>query len=139
MLYWGGPRGFSATNRWEVEAVGPSGLNLRGVGNSYDRGLYEDFISSAHAIAQGESPARISWKAETPHRTAVRFQVRVAESEASLESAPWRGPDGPDSWYTSSGSTLRGLSGSWIQYKARLSTPNGGATPYLEAVTITFQ
>lgn len=139
MLYWGGPDGFSPKRRWEVQTVGPSGLNLRDVGNSYDRGLYEDYVSSAYKIAKGEKPIAISWKADTPHNTAVKFQIRVADKETGLASADWYGQHGKGSWYTKSGSKIKGLKGKWIQYRARLITPNGGATPYLTAVTIKFK
>jgi hypothetical protein len=38
LLYWGSPEGFSPDIRLELEAIGPSGMNLRDLGNSYDRG-----------------------------------------------------------------------------------------------------
>jgi hypothetical protein len=139
MLYWGGPKGFSDENRWEVEAVGPSGLNLRDPGNSYDRGLYEDYISSAYEIPNGADPKSISWQAETPFRSKVKFQVRVADIMQSLSESNWHGPDGQQSWYTKSGTELSKIKGRWIQYRARLMTQDGGATPYLSRVTIQFE
>ena len=120
-------------------AVGPSGLNLRDPGNSFDRGLYEDYFSSPFKIPDGEKPVRISWKAETPHGTSVSFRVRVADQRTDLESAEWIGPKGTDRWFTQTGSAIPGLNGNWIQYRARLVTPNGGATPYLTSVTVTFE
>ncbi len=139
MLYWGGPDGFSDRRRWEVEAVGPSGLNLRDVGNSYDRGLYEDYVSSAHETGKGEIPASIAWEAEIPHGASVQFQVRSAASERKLGSARWMGPDGADFWFTKSKSKIRDVNGRWIQYRTRLITPNGGATPVLTSVTIEME
>jgi hypothetical protein len=139
MVYWGGSDGFSSDERWEFPAVGPSGMNVRDLGNSYDRGLYEDYISSAHEIASGEKPASIVWKAETPHRTAVQFQIRTAANKDGLSAAPWTGPDGPDSWFTESDSAIPPTDGKWIQYRARLTTPNGGPTPYLTSVTLKFK
>jgi hypothetical protein len=142
MLYWGGPDGFSPKRRWDFESRGPSGMNVRDPGNSYDREQYEDYISSAHRIPAGEKPASIDWVAETPHKTAVQFQVRTAASEADLDNATWIGPGGADSWFSRSGASLRqrkDLNGQWIQYRARLLTPNGGPTPYLTSVTISFE
>ncbi|MBN2357785.1 hypothetical protein JXO59_16865, partial [candidate division KSB1 bacterium] len=138
MLYWGGPDGFSADRRWEAMAIGPSGLNVRDLGNSYDRGLYEDYFSSIHQIPDGEQPDAISWRAETPHGTSVKFQLRVADNSAKLEKAPWMGPDSADSWYTTSGSKIKNVRGKFIQYRARLQSPNGAGTPYLQGVTIRF-
>jgi hypothetical protein len=139
LLYWGGPNGFSKDNRLEFMAVGPSGLNLRDPGNSYDRGLYEDYISSVHQINKSETPASIRWEAETPFGTAVSFQVRVADTEKEIENSKWRGPGGEDSWYTKPGSEIVALHGKFIQYRARLISPNDAATPYLTAVEIAFK
>ncbi|UCE04488.1 MAG: hypothetical protein JSW07_12740, partial [bacterium] len=139
MLFWGGPEGFSNEDRWEVMATGPSGLNNRDLGNSYDRGLYEDYISSAHKIPDGEKPVFISWKVETPHGTSVKFQVRIADEKSDLEQAEWFGSKGKDTWFTQSGSKIKGLKGNWIQYRVRLMTPNGGATPYLTTIKINFE
>jgi len=139
MLYWGGPDGFSEKNRWEVIAAGPSGLNLRDAGNSYDRGLYEDYISSIKTITESEVPASINWEAETPFRTEVHFQLRTSDNESDLSQSEWVGPNGKNSWFTESGSEIQGVSGKFIQYRARLITPNGAATPYLTSVTISFE
>jgi hypothetical protein len=136
MLYWGGPDGFSPQRRLEIPSIGPSGLNVRDAGNSYDRGLYEDYISSPYPVPAGERPTRIEWTAETPHGTAVRFQVRAARTDGDLASSMWCGPQGQDTWYTEPGPLTDGIDGPWIQYRARLITPNGAATPYLTRVTI---
>ena len=139
MLYWGGPNGFSDERRWEVEATGVSGLNLRDLGNSYDRGLYEDYVSSIHRIPDDEKPVSISWEAETPHGTSVKFQVRVAEEKSDLESTIWFGANGKNTWFTQRETKIKELKGNWLQYRARLVTPNGAATPYLTAVSIQFE
>lgn len=139
MLYWGGPDGFSPSRRWEVMAQGPSGLNLRDPGNTYDRGLYEDFTSSAFNIPGEEQLASIDWTAETPFGTKVQFQVRTADTKADLDKSTWIGPQGQDSWWTKPQSISKQPSGRWIQYRARLQTPNGGPTPYLSRVALTFE
>ncbi|MDQ7817982.1 MAG: VCBS repeat-containing protein [Melioribacteraceae bacterium] len=138
LLYWGGPNGFSKENRSEFMAVGPSGLNLRDPGNSYDRGLYEDYFSSVYKIPENESPAKIKWEAETPHGTSIHFQIRVADDESSLEKSDWMGSEGKHSWFTESGSQIHNIKGKFIQYRARLISPNGAATPYLSNVEINF-
>ncbi|MFC2135604.1 FG-GAP repeat domain-containing protein, partial [Bacteroidota bacterium] len=138
-LYWGSENGFSKENRIELPAIGPSGLNPRDAGNSYNRALYEDYISSVHEIPKNELPYEISWEAETPFGTEVRFQVRTADDKNKIEASEWGGPDGIDSWYIKSRSSLQNLKGKFIQYRARLITPNGAATPYLTSVLISFK
>jgi hypothetical protein len=139
MLYWGSPNGYSDDNRWEVEGIGPSGLNLRDAGNSHDRGLYEDYISSSYKLKKHEKPVSISWEAETPLGTSVKFQIRSSDSESKLTTANWIGPDGNNTWFTSKDSKIRNVNKRWIQYRARLTTPNGGPTPYLTSVVIAFE
>lgn len=139
MLYWGSPNGFSDDNRLEIEGIGPSGLNLRDAGNSYDRGLYEDYVSSAYHLKGNEKPSSITWEAETPLGTSVKFQIRSADSKEALTSAKWIGPNGKDTWFTIKNSMIAGINNEWIQYRARLITPNSGPTPYLTAVSILFE
>jgi hypothetical protein len=139
MLYWGGKDGYSPEARWDFVANGPHAMNVRDVGNGVDRGLYEDYISPAHQVSNGEHAARLRWEAETPLGTIVKFQLRAADTKDGLDKASWRGPKGADSWFTSADSELEGLDGAWIQYRARLTTPNGGPTPYLKSVTVQFR
>jgi hypothetical protein len=139
LLYWGGPEGYSAENRLELEAIGPSGMNLRDLGNSYDRELYEDYISSVYQIKSGLKPTKIEWEAETPFGTAVQFQIRIADKPEKLELSNWMGIDGKGSWFTDSGSKIQNMAGKYIQYKARLKTPNGAATASLKGVKINFE
>jgi hypothetical protein len=66
----------------------------------------------------------------------VKFQVRCAASREALGSAAW------GQWIEKSGSEIASGNNNgakWVQYRARLTTPNGGATPYLSSVTITFK
>ncbi|MFC2084363.1 FG-GAP repeat domain-containing protein [Bacteroidota bacterium] len=139
LLYWGSEKGFSKENRVEFPAIGPSGLNPRDAGNSYNRGLYEDYISSVYSIKESEILSSIKWIAKKPFGTDVKFQVRTADNKNNLQLSEWLGPDGSDSWYKESGSKLTGYKGKYIQYRARLITPNGAATPYLTSVTISFE
>lgn len=137
-IYWGGPGGLRAEKRTEIPGIGPHILMLRDLGNAYNRGLYEDYVSSPHKTPTGEVLARVWWEAETPRGTAVLLQIRCANTQEKLSGAVWQGPDAPDTWFTISGSSVRNAKGQWIQYRARLTTPNGAASPYLTAVTIEF-
>jgi hypothetical protein len=139
MVYWGGKTGFSPERRLLIPSYGPHPVNIRDLGNSYDRGLHEDYVSSAHEIPAGQAPAEIRWEAETPLKTSVQFQVRVAATREGLQSAQWVGPRGKEGWFGKRGLKIERAEGRWIQYRARLITPNGGATPYLTSVTIAFK
>ena len=81
----------------------------------------------------------IKWSAQTLHGANVTFQLRSAESHHALKEARWNGPGGAESWYDRSGAAIEPLPGLWIQYRARLQTPNGGPTPYLTSVTVQYE
>jgi len=138
-LYWGSAQGFSEDRQTHIPAVGPSGMNVRDAGNSYDRGLYEDYISSVYEIKKDLKPSEISWKTETPNSTEVIFQLRSTENRQDLQNASWQGAHGENSWYKQSESEIAGLSGKWLQYRARFVTPDAGSTAYLTEVKILFK
>ena len=136
-IYWGGTDGYSYDRRHWFQTFGPHFGRLRDVGNIYDRQLREEYVSAILEAPAGRSPGRLRWKALTPHGTGVRFQVRSASSQAALESSPWRGPEGPGSYFRQSGTALRLPPGEgWLQYRAILTTPDGGSTPVLQEVAI---
>jgi hypothetical protein len=139
MLFWGGPDGYSADHRSGIPGRGPSGLNLRDPGNTYDRGFYEDYVSSGYPIPDDTRAVAIGWKATTPFGTRVEFQIRTADSEGALDDAPWTGARGNETWWTEPGPVNHADDGQWIQYRARFQTPNAGASPVLSSVTIVFE
>lgn len=137
MLYWGGREGFSKENRWEMVEVGTSGLNPRDLGNSYDRELYEDYTSSVHELESEQTVSKINWEAEIQHGTKVTLQLRAAGTIEKLAATEWTGAKGLNTWFTKSGD-VKGVSGKYVQYRARLSTPDGAGTPYLTSVRVTY-
>jgi hypothetical protein len=139
-LYWGGPAGFSADRKLNILG---RGVHFRKttdeIGHVYNRGFLFDYVSSAYNYG-GKQPLWISWKAEEPHRSKVKFQVRVAQSRAGLEKAVWRGAKGKDTYFTNRNSSLKHLpKGSWMQYRAVLDTYNGVHSPILDAVVVAFE
>ncbi len=140
VLYWNGPDGFSLQDRTWLPTVGPHGQMIRDPGNIYTRELAETYVSPPHRFGPGVRPVSIGWDAETPLGTTITLQIRIAESKETLKKTPWRGPSAPDSWFLEPGPVSRGgSSGSWLQYRARLATPNGGASPVLTRVEVRFR
>ena len=140
MLYWGGPQGFAPERRLDIPSRGPSGLNLRDPGNTYDRRPYEDYQSSAQRIPRGEKPVAIDWTAETPFDTSVSFQIRAAATESKLDDTAWAGGAGPGFWWTEPGMIdLKNDNASWIQYRVRLHSPNSAGSPIVSRVALYFE
>jgi len=136
-IFWGGPQGFSSLRSHWLQTFGPHFGVRRDIGNIYHRRLEEEYKSPALKSPAGKAPSRLSWKARTPHGTAVRFQIRSATSPAELEKASWHGAQGPRSYYQSSPAVLKlPKNHRWVQYRAVLSTLDGGSTPVLEEVQI---
>lgn len=138
-LYWGGAAGFTPDNRLEIPSVGAHydiGVDL---GNIKDRGFIFKYMSSPHKI-DGKRPIKINWTAETPHRTSIKFQIRVANSKKMLKRAIWLGPGGAATFFTKRNMPIRNISsGKWIQYRAIFDTDNGAYSPILSAVEITLK
>ena len=107
-------------------------------GHVYDRGYEWDFISKAVRAPGGATFARLHWIAETKNGTGVKFQVRSAKTEKELQQAAWEGPKGKDSFYLESGSVLSVLPNpdGWLQYRAVLTSPDGGNSALLTEIAI---
>jgi hypothetical protein len=138
-IYWGGPDGFKTQRRALIPSKGAhydAGVDL---GNIYDRTFDFDYRSSAFHYGKRRGD-RIDWKAQTPHGSSVRFQIRTAASAEGLRTREWTGPTGVGSFYQRPSEFLKTAEGdSWIQYRAILSCPGGVGSPVLEQVSLTFR
>jgi hypothetical protein len=137
-LYWGSAQGFSADRKHRIPSQGvhyDGGVDL---GQIKNRRLEFDYLSPPHEYGQ-RKPRRIEWTAQTPHRSKVRMQIRTAASESQLAQAKWAGAKGENSFYDSPGTIKVPPSDTWIQYRAVLVSPNGGVSPALERVAISFE
>jgi hypothetical protein len=100
-----------------------------------------EFVSQPHDSGGGAYFGAIIWNSTTPAGTALRFQVRTANTSSELTGAVFSGPDGTDrSYYAISGERIwSGHNGSrWLQYKAFLSTDDDRTTPVLQSVDICY-
>jgi hypothetical protein len=133
-IYFGGKDGLDPKRKTEVFGPGPHLLTGRDTGNIYDRSDRYDYVSPAFDAGAEVKWENISWDAETPFKTGVEFQVRVAATKEALAAAPWQGA------YREAGAPLSGVvPGRWIQYKATLISPNEVNSPVLRAVSISYR
>lgn len=138
-LYWNGPDGFDFSRKTEIPTSGPHAQIGRDPGNVYTRELAETYVSPPYRAEAGR-PASLHWVAETSLGTQVHLQVRGAGSAGDLEESKWSGPEGPGSWFRQPGPiSPASPEGPWFQYRARLGTPNGGASPMLTEVSVEFR
>ena len=138
-LYWNGPKGFSEDRVTLLPGLGPHGTTSREFGNAYTRQPWEEYVSPAYDT-QGRKATSISWRAETPPDTALKFQLRAANTAEELKNARWGGPDGASSFYDKPGTQVKGLpeGAKFIQYKARFVYLTGCRSPRLRQVRVDF-
>ena len=138
-VWWNGPKGFSEQKITELPTRGPHGMLTAPVGNILDRGNEEFYVSNAQPMPPDSRVSSISWEADCPAKTWVRAQVRCAEAAEGLVEAVWRGPSGPDSWFRSGEPfKLSAPKAGWVQYKLALGATNGGCTPRVRKVVVSF-
>jgi len=140
LLFWNGPEGLSLGQVTRLPGLGPHLASPRDFGNAYTREPLENYLSPAYDM-NGLKPVRLSWKADTPEKTQIRFQLRWAESAEDLAGARWRGPAGKGGFYEDSGEEIREVerTARWLQYKATLISFNGCRSPKLEEVRVDFE
>ena len=122
---------------WLGDLFGPD--IYRYSGRKYHTGA--ELISSKFDAGAETNFSQITWNADVPTDTYVKFQIRTAENSSLLDSFPWFGPDGTElSYYEAPGTEIPTVHDEdrWIQYKLFLSTDNEACTPTLEDVTITM-
>lgn len=110
----------------------------------YDPSLYNEsgeYLSPYYDTLGSSRFDQISWKIQTPPGTTVKFQLRTSDSNTTLKSKPFVGPNGTNlAYYSINGSLIWSghYANRWIQYKAFLSTKIQNITPVIEEVHIKY-
>lgn len=139
LLFWNDADGLSFDRVARLPGMGPHLASPRDFGNARNREPAEYYISPPYELT-GRQPRRISWEADTPDRTQIKFQLRRADNLTELETASWEGPRGDGSSYEQSGAMITGMDGGgWMQYRAAFVSLNGCRSPKLEEVRIDFE
>ena len=112
-------------------------------GTIFSGGYYQNgFLESCEFYFGGQANLlTLSWSADSPSNTTVKFQLRTGTDLTDLNSKDFVGPNGKtDKYYNKSGvSPWSGHDGDQlVQYKVYLSTNNLSITPILKDVTLTY-
>lgn len=138
-VLWNGPDGFDLRRMTRLPSRGPHGISHIGPGNQADRGDEEFYVSEPYNMPALPRVCRVTWDADLPPKTWVRAQVRTARAREALDAAPWRGPNGADSWFADeTETTSRDDDHEWIQYRLALGATNSGNTPRVRDVRVEF-
>ncbi|MDD2482776.1 MAG: fibronectin type III domain-containing protein [Candidatus Shapirobacteria bacterium] len=107
--------------------VGPkiSPVQTVGTGGSgtFSAGIYApsgSFTSSIIDLGQKSNLTTLSFGSDIPTNTALKFQIRSANTNEEISTADWYGPTGISDYYTSTGTNINSdISGkNYVQYKA---------------------
>jgi FG-GAP-like repeat len=139
-IFWGSFQGYNNVNVTPLPTVGPHQMSSTDVGNIYTRKLEEYFESEPFDMGPTGQVRRIEWDADAPKGSSVKMQVRTAATRAELTSGSWLGWDGPETFYSLSGESIRGSrrGDRWIQYRATLGSDYGARWPVLREVRIIY-
>ena len=139
-VWWNGPDGFDERRVTTLPTVGPHGMTAVGTGNIADRGPEEFYSSAPFALPDGARLTQIWWEAETPAKTWVKAQIRVAPTKETLADAPWIGPAGEESWFENAQGLKAALGvGKWVQYRLALGATNSLSTPRVTEVRLSYR
>ena len=139
-LYWGKDDGFSEDHRTALPGIGPHLLTVGDIGHVFHRGEQYIYTSPAHDAGRAATVRALSWKAETPFDTQVRFQIRAADTRQGLPSAAWSGPEGPESYFTQSEvKPAADISGAWFQIRVEMISPNSANSPIVKSISLYYQ
>ena len=131
-IYWGGAEGYSIERRTHMPTVGTHyAMNLT-PGNVYDRSPQYAYHSPVLALPAGQSRLTLQWEGQTPHNTAIRFELRTASDRASIAKAKWI-PITPKEPFSLPPQAKQ------LQYSAVLISPDGGSSPLLREVRLVLE
>ena len=131
-IYWGGKDGYSIARRTHLPTVGTHFAMGVSPGNIYDRGPEHDYVSAPVTIPAGSKRAMLTFEGDSPHNTAIHFVLRAAADQSKLEAAAWSSIEPAKPWALPRGAGL-------LQYRATLVSPDGGNSPLLRAVVLSFK
>lgn len=138
-IWWNGPEGFCEHKTTKLPTNGPHGMIAVDPGNIMNRGPEEYYLSAARELPEVSKITGISWKADLQKKTWIKAQIRTAGTKEQLESSPWLGKNGNNSWFETSGSfDIDAPKGRWVQYKLALGAINGCNTPRISEVRIAY-
>lgn len=131
-IYWGSANGFSIDQRTHLPTMGTHYSMGFSPGSIFDRAADHHYLSPPIDLAEPSRHVTVSWKGETPHRTNLGLELRFADDVTALNEAAWIAAD--QNAPLNIPTTARHL-----QYRAVLSSSDGGSSPILRQVRLEFQ
>ncbi len=130
-IYWGNPDGYSIERRTLLPTMGPHYAQGVDPGNIYNRGPSFDYISTAVSVPRDATTLELKWEGETPYKTEINFEIRTSFRESGMVEENWS-PIIPGKSFSLP------VRSKFLQYRAILISPDGGSSPVLREVVLSF-
>ena len=138
-VFWNGPEGLDEGRFTRLPTAGPHGMYVAQPGNILDGGWREYYTSEPFELPAGAAITSIDWDVDLGPKTWVESRIRCGADRAAVERAAWHGPDGPEGWYRGGQSLApSATTGRWVQYQLALGATNGGSTPRVTEVRLSW-
>ncbi len=140
-VWWNGPDGFEPKNTTKLPSIGALGMIAASPCNIMDGGEEEFYTSRIFNIPEGAMRlSGIILDAELQPKTWVKLQLRTAATGELLENSPWFGASYDQDYFTGSRQVNfpLALGDRVIQYRLALGAANGGNSPRVTRVEISF-
>ncbi len=100
-----------------------------------------EYITAVQDLGFPVNFLKLKWKATEPSGTDVKFQFRSGWTLSEVENAAWRGPNGPGTYYTTSGELIDDYHDGhrYFQVKAILSSDDSMATPTTDSIIVEYE
>lgn len=136
-VFYGGENGFSDYRKTSLPTEGSHDMTNMDAGHQYHRRFEFVYTSGVHDAGRKAEVSTISWMAESPSGSQLRFQIRAADDAAGLSQATWVGAKGTGSFIERPGD-LRGatVQGRFTQYRASFTSRDGSNYPVLHEVKL---
>ena len=125
---WSNPAMYASASGVDTSVAGQ--VHLADSGGLF--GTIGTLLSSAYDGGKDVQWLSVDWTATLPASTGFRVRVRSASIPDQLTSSPW------SDWISTSGASISGQTGRWIQYEIELTSSNTAATPVLEEIHIVY-
>ena len=83
---------------------------------------------------------RLRWAGSVPTGTSLRMQFRSGSTQVALQNAPWCGPQGPGTYFTTSGQPFSPFHDGdrWFQVRAFFVSNDSLQTPTLDSLIVEY-
>ena len=146
VIHWADSKGVSPTGgQTRYKGLRAFASTSNDPGSVYDRGTTQTLTSRALDTGAAVEYLDLTWVALLPKHASLKFQLRSAKTQASLDQATWYGPTSTKDVYEANSAVgsaeinVVHKGDRYIQYRVALESKFYGDTPVLDRVELTYR